>query len=158
MGDAVLIGFSNACQRHLRSNHVFGRFGGEEFLLIMPDTREDQVFDIFERLREIVGELSIPGLPESHRLSYSMGSAEVRADTGTLEALIKEADLALYRAKEKGRDRCEIHQGGLQATYDTKVVRARPSGHAPLAYEPSSHLQSVRSVPALPVERLHNSA
>jgi len=155
VGDAVLIAFSNACQRHLRSNHVFGRFGGEEFLLIMPDTREDQVFDIFERLREIVSELSISGLPESHKLSFSMGSAEVKAETSTLEALIKEADMALYRAKEKGRDRCEIHQGGLQATYDINVVRARPSGHAPLAYEPTKHLQSVPTAPTAPVERAH---
>ncbi len=140
----MLIGFANACQRHLRSNHVFGRFGGEEFLLIMPDTREDQVFDIFERLREIVQDLQIGSLPADYRLSFSMGSAEVRADTGSLEALIKEADLALYRAKDKGRDRCEIHQGGLQATYDTNVLRARPSGHAPMAYTPASRLQSVK--------------
>ena len=138
VGDAVLIGFANACQRHLRSNHVFGRYGGEEFLLIMPDTREDQVFDIFERLREIVGELQIAGLPPTHRLTFSMGGSETRASTTSLEAQIKEADLALYQAKEKGRDRCEIHSGGLQATYDTNVVRARPSGHAPLAYAPGT--------------------
>lgn len=112
-GDAVLIAFANACQRHLRSNHVFGRFGGEEFLLVMPDTREDQVFDIFERLREIVSELVVPALPSTHRLSFSMGAADARSDCSSVEELIKKADLALYRAKEKGRDRCEIHEGGL---------------------------------------------
>jgi diguanylate cyclase (GGDEF)-like protein len=144
VGDAVLVAFANACQRHLRSNHVFGRFGGEEFLLVMADTREDQVFDIFERLREIVGDLEVSGLPTTHRLSFSMGSAEVKNTTSSLESLIKEADLALYRAKEKGRDRCEIHQGGLQAIYDTNIVRARPTGHAPLAYEPATRLQSVK--------------
>ena len=146
VGDAVLIGFANAFHRHLRSNHVFGRFGGEEFMLIMPDTREDQVFDIFERLREIIGEMPIAGIPASHRLSFSMGGAEARADTGTLEALIKLADLALYRAKEKGRDRCEIFEGGLQATYDSNVQRARPPGHAPMAYAPTPHIQAVKSV------------
>lgn len=145
VGDAVLIGFANAFQRHLRSNHVFGRFGGEEFMLIMPDTREDQVFDIFERLREIVGEMPVAGVPASHRLSFSMGGAEARADIGTVEALIKEADLALYRAKEKGRDRCEIFQGSLQATYDSNVQRARPSGHAPMAYAPAPHIQAVKA-------------
>lgn len=157
VGDAVLIAFANACQRHLRSNHVFGRFGGEEFLLIMPDTREDQVFDIFERLREIVGGLHVAGLPEKYRLSFSMGSAEVRTDSGSLEALIKEADLALYRAKEKGRDRCEIHQGGLQATYDTNVVRARPSGHAPMAYQPAARLVPVMSSAQTVSQRLQRS-
>lgn len=126
VGDAVLIGFASALHRHLRSNHVFSRFGGEEFMLIMPDTREDQVFDIFERLREIVGEMPISGVPASHRLSFSMGGAEARADTGTIETLIKAADLALYRAKEKGRDRCEIFEGGLQATYDSNVRRTWP--------------------------------
>ncbi len=145
VGDAVLIGFANAFHRHLRSNHVIGRFGGEEFMLIMPDTREDQVFDIFERLREIVGEMVIAGVPASHRLSFSMGGSEARADTGTVEALIKEVDLALYRAKEKGRDRCEIYQGGLQATYDSNVQRARPPGHAPLAYAPAPHIQAVKA-------------
>ena len=143
VGDAVLVAFAKACQRHFRSNHVFGRFGGEEFLLIMPDTREDQVFDVFERLREIVGDLCVAGLPESHRLSFSMGSAEVKKETASLEALIKEADLALYRAKEKGRDRCEIHQGGLQASYDASVVRVRPSAHGPLAYERGNRIQTV---------------
>ena len=146
VGDAVLIGFANAFHRHLRSNHVFGRFGGEEFMLIMPDTREDQVFDIFERLREIVGEMPISGVPASHRLSFSMGGAEARADTGTIETLIKAADLALYRAKEKGRDRCEIFEGGLQATYDSNVRRARPPGHAPMAYAPTPHIQAIKVV------------
>ena len=146
VGDAVLIGFANAFHRHLRSNHVFGRFGGEEVMLIMPDTREDQVFDIFERLREIVGEMPISGVPASHRLSFSMGGAEARADTGTIETLIKAADLALYRAKEKGRDRCEIFEGGLQATYDSNVRRARPPGHAPMAYAPTPHIQAIKVV------------
>lgn len=154
VGDAVLIAFANACQRHLRSNHVFGRFGGEEFLLVMADTREDQVFDIFERLREIVGDLEVLGLPTTHRLSFSMGGAEVKNNTSSLESLIKEADLALYRAKEKGRDRCEIHLGGLQAIYDTNIVRARPTGHAPLAYEPPTRLQSVKTGNGVPAERL----
>ena len=146
VGDAVLIGFANAFQRHLRSNHVFARFGGEEFMLIMPDTREDQVFDIFERLREIVGEMPINGLPVAHRLSFSMGGAEAHTDTGTVEALIKLADLALYRAKDKGRDRCEIFEGGLQATYDANVQRARPPGYAPMAYAPAPHVQPVKIV------------
>ena len=146
VGDAVLIAFANACQRQLRSNHVFGRFGGEEFLLIMPDTREDQVFDIFERLREVISELHVAGLPLARRLSFSMGSAEVRADSSSLESLIKEADLALYRAKEKGRDRCEIHLGGLQATYDANVARARPVGHAPKTYDPTSRSPGIRAV------------
>ena len=146
VGDAVLIGFANAFQRHLRSNHVFGRFGGEEFMLIMPDTREDQVFDIFERLREIVGEMPITGLPVAHRLSFSMGGAEAHTDTGTVEALIKLADLALYKAKDKGRDRCEIFEGGLQATYDANVQRARPPGHAPMAYAPAPHVQGIKIV------------
>lgn len=153
VGDAVLIAFANACQRHLRSNHVFGRFGGEEFLLVMPDTREDQVFDIFERLREIVGELSVPSLPPTHRLSFSMGAADARSDCSSIEELIKTADLALYRAKEKGRDRCEIHDSGLQALYDTNEVRARPSGHAPMAHEPSVRLPSIQAPADAPVAR-----
>lgn len=157
IGDAVLIAFANACQRHLRSNHVFGRFGGEEFLLVMPDTREDQVFDIFERLREIVAELAVVGLPAQHELSFSMGAADARAECSSLEDLIKKADLALYRAKEKGRDRCEIHEGGLQALYDTNVVRARPTGHAPSAYAPVARLQSVKPLSDATASRQNES-
>lgn len=125
IGDAVLVAFASACQRQLRSNHALGRFGGEEFLLVMPDTREDQVFEVFERLREVVSEIEIPGMPESHRLSFSMGAAEATSGTVTAEALIKEADLALYRAKKKGRDRCEVQQGRLQAIYDKSLVKSR---------------------------------
>ncbi|MDX2220620.1 MAG: GGDEF domain-containing protein [Burkholderiales bacterium] len=107
-GDAVLIAFANACQKELRANDKLGRFGGEEFLLVMPGSGAEQIPAVFERLRQGVQALQVTGMPPGRKLTFSMGAVAKTLSTDQTEELIQRADRALYRAKEAGRDRLEM--------------------------------------------------
>jgi diguanylate cyclase (GGDEF)-like protein len=107
VGDAVLSAFAEICAQQLRSNDRLGRYGGEEFLLIMPGSDLNQVPLVFARLRDAVQLIDVSGLdPKS--LTFSMGAVEVTGPAEDLDQLIKRADDALYRAKQGGRDRYEL--------------------------------------------------
>jgi diguanylate cyclase (GGDEF)-like protein len=107
VGDAVLAKFSRQCQSALRSLDRLGRYGGEEFLLVMPSVEMSHVPAIFERLRLAAQSFEVPDLPSSRRPSFSMGVAAAGQEGDSLDALINRADGALYRAKQNGRARCE---------------------------------------------------
>ena len=108
VGDAVLLSFAQTCAHQLRSNDRLGRYGGEEFLLIMPGSDLSQVPLVFTRLRDAIQQIHVPGLLPGHTLTFSMGVAEVEGPADDLDRLIKRADDALYRAKQGGRDRYEL--------------------------------------------------
>jgi diguanylate cyclase (GGDEF)-like protein len=83
---------------------VLARWGGEEFLLMLPDTGEAAAQAVVERIRARVGALQVDGVSEERRISFSAGltarhGAEALADT------VNRADKALYQAKSSGRDR-----------------------------------------------------
>jgi diguanylate cyclase (GGDEF)-like protein len=108
-GDEVLRSFAAAARAELRSGDVLARWGGEEFLLMLPDTGEPEALMVVERIRARVGELRIAtadggDLLDGRRISFSAGltarrGAEALADT------VNRADKALYQAKSSGRDR-----------------------------------------------------
>ncbi len=104
VGDEVLKAFYLAALEGLRSNDRLGRYGGEEFMLIMPGSDATILPLVFERLRMNVARIEVPGLPQGYRLTFSMGAAEPLGERDTLEALIRRADQALYQAKREGRD------------------------------------------------------
>jgi diguanylate cyclase (GGDEF)-like protein len=107
IGDAVLVAFAAVCGQQLRSIDRLGRFGGEEFMLIMPGADLSQVPQMFNRLREAVAQLRVNGVAPEKRLTFSMGVTELAAHDDDLEKMTKRADDALYRAKQGGRDRYE---------------------------------------------------
>jgi diguanylate cyclase (GGDEF)-like protein len=83
---------------------VFGRFGGEEFLLILPDTDARGAVAVAERIRVSVEQGAFPGVPPGHLVTVTIGVAgRNREETG--DALLARADLALYRGKDAGRNR-----------------------------------------------------
>jgi diguanylate cyclase (GGDEF)-like protein len=104
-GDAVLRAFGQAATGVLRGQDRLGRWGGEEWLLVMPGTRLGEIEAVFERLRERFAITLIPGVPAEARCTFSMGAAELQPGTTSLDTLIAQADQALYRAKQEGRDR-----------------------------------------------------
>jgi len=111
-GDAVLAEVARRMKDALRSIDQLGRFGGEEFLIVLPGTtlRDAQV--CAERLRAAVGQMTVPEHPEAG-LSISIGLAE--AEPGeTSSTLLTRVDAALYRAKHEGRDRIVVADGGPQ--------------------------------------------
>lgn len=105
VGDAVLVAFSRAVAAPLRAPDRLGRWGGEEFLLVLPGTAQQELPALFMRLRAAFAAAEVPGLPRPHGRSFSMGAAEAGRDGSGLEALVEAADRRLYDAKAAGRDR-----------------------------------------------------
>ena len=110
VGDQVLARVARACQDAIRQHDRLGRIGGEEFLVVLPDTRMAQALQITDRLREALGRLRCGDVAPGATISVSMGVAEWQAQDADLRALLRRADLALYRAKHRGRDRVEVAQ------------------------------------------------
>jgi diguanylate cyclase (GGDEF)-like protein len=104
-GDAVLRAFASAGPALLRAPDRLGRWGGEEFLLVLPGTAQHELPGVFLRLRAAFAAATVPGLPVPHGRSFSMGGAEAGVDGARIEALVEAADRRLYGAKAAGRDR-----------------------------------------------------
>jgi len=105
-GDAVLKEIGNFLSRKVRGEDFACRYGGEEFLLILPETDSETAGDRAEELRQDVKAVSVPYRGESlNSLTLSLGVAEFPRNGITAGELVRAADSALYRAKEEGRDR-----------------------------------------------------
>ena len=105
-GDAVLREVSNRLSSSIRSYDSAGRYGGEEFLLILPGCDEDTTRQTADRIRGAVGSQLVAVGETSIPVSISFGATSLPKGTLTTpENLVRTADTALYRAKESGRDR-----------------------------------------------------
>ena len=106
IGDAVLREFSQRLRRNIRGVDLACRFGGEEFVVLMPDTDYRQAQAVAERVRAAVAERPF-AVEQKTSLSVtcSVGVALNEHDTDTPESILKRADIALYRAKREGRNR-----------------------------------------------------
>jgi diguanylate cyclase (GGDEF)-like protein len=104
-GDMVLEEFGQRVKSNLRTTDLAGRIGGEEFLLILPETDMDGALLLAERLRAATGEFSFELAPESVRVTCSLGVAQRTPEDRDGGALMARADGALYAAKRGGRDR-----------------------------------------------------
>ena len=100
-GDEVLIQLSRTLEQHCRRGDYVFRWGGEEFLLLLPHTTEEIAIGVAEQLREAVASISIPQLPG---FTVSIGVARHLAGE-SLGELFKRVDEALYRAKNSGRNK-----------------------------------------------------
>jgi diguanylate cyclase (GGDEF)-like protein len=103
VGDNVLAGFSRILIEMLSKAGVCGRLGGEEFVVFLPNCYGSAACAIAERLRHQTRDNAFVGLPEPHRVTVSLGVAEIRPRE-TVAELISRADSALYAAKRAGRD------------------------------------------------------
>lgn len=105
-GDHVLRQLALACGRGLRPYDLLARFGGEEFVLMLPDTGLPEACEVAERLRADVAALQLASLAgEPVAVTVSIGVAALQADDSTVSALVERADIALYAAKRDGRNR-----------------------------------------------------
>ncbi|MEW6703602.1 MAG: GGDEF domain-containing protein [Pseudomonadota bacterium] len=104
VGDQVLRMLSRILQSTLRDTEHVGRYGGEEFLIVLPDTTAQLATMPVERLRAAVASARIEGLPPEVRVTVSVGIAQYRRGEGIV-ATIGRADAALYEAKRQGRNR-----------------------------------------------------
>ncbi len=111
MGDEVLIAVANTLQQQLKPTQLLARFGGEEFLLFLPEHNAAQAQSVAQQLMLAMAALKVPQLPASGRsLSLSIGIAIFGPDYD-LSHQLKNADLAMYQAKQNGRCRVELAAG-----------------------------------------------
>lgn len=104
IGDTVLVAAARAIERDCRAGDIAARWGGEEFIVLMPETTGQQAWAMAERLLASVRSIEIPLGGERLGVSASVGVAEWRGHDD-LEALIREADAWMYASKRAGRDR-----------------------------------------------------
>lgn len=104
-GDATLRAFADVARATLRTHDRFGRYGGEEWLLVLPGAGPEEVGAVFRRLRERLVQTAIDGLPMPHGVTFSMGAAFDDGAAAGLQDVIRLADERMYRAKSEGRDR-----------------------------------------------------
>jgi diguanylate cyclase (GGDEF)-like protein len=112
VGDKVLKQLALLGCESMRSRDVFARLGGEEFVAVLPELSIDEAKAIAERLKEKMSsqDLSVLGIKRSITLSLGLVSLELLPENANFDALLHAADLAMYQAKEQGRDRVVVYQ------------------------------------------------
>ncbi len=109
VGDQVLHEFAKRCKSCVREMDYVGRYGGEEFIIILPETNIDTGLIVAERLRTVIANKPMSvGEGLDLNVTASLGVAQKDENTTTLEMLITRADQALYIAKHKGRNRVAV--------------------------------------------------
>lgn len=115
-GDLVLAEAASVFRDQLRGYDTAVRYGGDEFVAVLPDTTLSDAMAVAERMRKAIMKSRFPGKLSHVRLSFSIGIAVHPAQgIETVTDFIRMADNALYRAKEKGRNRIEGPFAGVQA-------------------------------------------
>ena len=107
VGDQVLFELANLLQEEIRESDMAGRYGGEEFLVVLPSTTLKAAAEQAQRLCQRVRALEI-NLGEPIRITISLGVAEYQPGKESWQKFLSRADLALYEAKNTGRDRWMI--------------------------------------------------
>jgi diguanylate cyclase (GGDEF)-like protein len=130
VGDVVLRGVAQAIQANLRQNDLIGRYGGEDFMLLLPETNVEDAAALTEKLRHLVGRLRFT--VEEHQnltVTISIGVAGGLGRTLRTEALVRDADAAMYSAKALGRNQTYVF---AEPDDDARVPRApiSPQGRA----------------------------
>ncbi|MBM7614846.1 diguanylate cyclase [Alkaliphilus hydrothermalis] len=110
-GDKILEEVGTVISNNIRSNDFVGRYGGEEFIILLPGSDKKHAFSIAEKIRVSFKNAGLLG--EEVDLTLSCGVAAFPEDGDTKELLIQKADQALYNAKERGRNQTVIWQDGM---------------------------------------------
>ena len=118
-GDAVLVGLANLAQSQLRQVDKVARWGGEEFLIMLPQVKATEALTALERLRLSLGSQTFAGHP-GVVATFSAGLAQARPGE-SLEHLIERADQALYKAKHGGRNRSLLAEEGSPPSMATDL-------------------------------------
>ncbi|MEI6857018.1 MAG: GGDEF domain-containing protein [Psychrilyobacter sp.] len=108
MGDKVLKNIADISQENLREEDHIGRYGGEEFLIIMPNTKSEEALKIMQGIKTIINQFIWKD--EEFIVSFSGGIVEINLKNSydKLEYSIDEADKLLYKVKNDGRNRIEV--------------------------------------------------
>lgn len=128
-GDTVLKMVARVANDCMRRTDYLGRYGGEEFLLICPNTDAREAAILAERIRAATEALKGTGKKKSHKVTVSIGVAQLGNDKEVVKDLIAAADRAMYRAKRAGRNRVKVEKSPVTLV---KAARPRLSRSAPV--------------------------
>ena len=101
IGDKTLIALSNLLSDNVRSTDMVGRWGGEEFMIVCPETNSDGARQLAEKIQSVIEQYDFPSI---HTMTCSFGISDSR-EGDRIENIVGRADSALYRAKKEGRNR-----------------------------------------------------
>ncbi len=104
-GDEVLAAVGAALRASIRDSDFAGRYGGEEFIVVLPNTSVEGAVRVAELLRGAIGEIKVASVEQ--RIGVSVGVAALPEHAADTAGLVRSADRALYSAKSNGRDRVE---------------------------------------------------
>ena len=114
VGDRVLMALASVAEKALREEDLVARYGGEEFVVYLSQSDEKAAKVVAERLRESIAQAVVfTENNEEVKFTVSIGIA-LSKDSRDLDRLIRMSDDALYKAKEKGRNCCEIYQENME--------------------------------------------
>lgn len=121
VGDSVLVELAKILKQTVRTNDIVGRWGGEEFMVIVSESDSAKAHIVAEKIRLAVQERDFP---EVGKITVSIGVFEVNQDISVLE-IIDCADQALYKAKENGRNQVSVYTPDVKVKLDEKKVVAQ---------------------------------
>ncbi|MGR6873584.1 GGDEF domain-containing response regulator [Pseudomonas sp. HK3] len=107
VGDKVILALSLFLKQRLRSSDSIGRYGGEEFAVILPDTNEEQAMAVMNDIRQVFSQLDHNADDQEFQVSFSCGICSFNGHNA--DAIIEHADQALYEAKKQGRNNVQIY-------------------------------------------------
>ena len=106
VGDEVLIAMTKVVENSLRNVDFWGRFGGEEFVVVLPETNLESAVEVAERIRKTLEKTVIPIQEEKQvQITVSIGVSSYQVEDTKIDAVLQRADKALYEAKNQGRNR-----------------------------------------------------
>jgi len=108
VGDAVLKAMTELIKKNVREIDLVSRYGGEEFCIMLPETKKENARVIGERIRHAIENHDIEAYDETTRITVSIGVSSYPADGKTSDDLIEKADMALYHAKHEGRNQVRL--------------------------------------------------
>ncbi|WP_457748644.1 putative bifunctional diguanylate cyclase/phosphodiesterase [Sulfurimonas sp.] len=151
-GDRVLLGISKILVQETRKNDIVSRFGGDEFVIILPEFKnENMIVEIAQRLKEKLSlGFKIDG--EEYNITASMGIAIYPKDGDNAQALLKNADIAMYKSKELGKNKFQFFTNSINNAVQEKIKiqkmiqNALQNNHFQLFYQPKVDIQTNKVV------------
>ncbi|RME44696.1 MAG: GGDEF domain-containing protein, partial [Chloroflexi bacterium] len=153
-GDAVLAGIGKIIRDNIRTYDIAGRFGGEEFAIVLPETDTTEVRFIAERIRQVVEDtgFEVCSSPTPISATLSLGTASFPDDATTPDELIHQADIAVYQAKLLGRN-CVVRASEvpqhlqLAAVVPERMEMPHNFPFVPRPSAPAAHVNPVSTPP-----------